>query len=102
MSEEIKWLFETQGRNGGYIVSPSKPIPSGYDDTQPPHKQAANYYSDTADDLVGEFKVTMEYPKESEPKPMVFKIHDNYGIELEKIVAPASVYIGSKEPPRAG
>ncbi|MBL7794545.1 MAG: hypothetical protein JNK77_19585 [Saprospiraceae bacterium] len=100
--EEIKWMFEKQGRKGSYIVSPSKPIPTSYDDTQPPHKQAANYYADVAEQWEGEFKVTMEYPKESEPKPMVFKILEDGGTELEKAVATASIYIGSKEPPRAG
>ncbi|WP_421795379.1 hypothetical protein [Haliscomenobacter sp.] len=100
--EEIKWMFEEQGRKGGCIVSPSKPIPSGYDDTQPPHKQAANYYSDVVDELEGEFKVTMEHPNENTPKPMVFNILANGGFELEKAVASASVFIGAKEPPRAG
>lgn len=100
--DEIKWMFEEQGREGGYIVSPSKPIPSGYDDTQPPHKQAANYYIDVVNKLNGEFKVTMEFPKESEPKPMIFKIDDNSGLVLEKSVIAASTYIGSKQPPRAG
>jgi hypothetical protein len=45
---EVRWLFETQGRRGGYIVSPSKPIPtkgSKEDECpQPPHRQAANYH----------------------------------------------------------
>jgi hypothetical protein len=100
--DEIKWMFEVQGRKGGYIVSPSKPIPSGYDDIQPPHKQAANYYSEVAKGLEGEFKVTMEHPTESEPKPLVFNILDKEGVELEKAMATASIYIGSKTPPRAG
>lgn len=100
--DEIKWLFEEQGRKGGCIVSPSKPIPSGYDDTQPPHKQAANYYSDVANDLEGDFKVTMQFPSESEPKPMVFKIDDNSGFILEKSVVASSAYLGTKQPPRAG
>ena len=100
--EDIKWMFETQGRTGSYIVSPSCPIPSGYDDTQPPHKQAANYYTDVANLLSGEFRVTMEFPKTSDPKPMVFKILDDGGVELEKAIATASAYIGSSQPPRAG
>jgi len=44
--EEVKWLFEDQGRDRGIIVSTSCPIPTSGDDTQPPHRQAANYYKE--------------------------------------------------------
>ena len=45
---DVKWLFESQGRRGGIIVSPSWPIPtkgSKEDEgVQPPHRQAANHH----------------------------------------------------------
>lgn len=80
-TDEIKWLYETQGNTRAYLVSPSKPIPTE-DTTQPPHRQAAKYYQKVADKLQGRFKVTMDHPTKHSPKPMVFKIHDNFGIEL--------------------
>ena len=100
-TSNIKWLFEEKGRRGDSIVSPSTPIPGGYDNIQPPHKQAANYYEDVANSLDGQFKVTMSFPKEAEPKPMVFHIKDD-GIVLEKSIIPVSAYISSQQPPRAG
>lgn len=71
--DEVVWLFEEQGHTKGIIISTSDPIPSG-DTTQPPHRQAAKYYEDVAADLEGEFKVTMEHPKKSDPKPLVIEI----------------------------
>lgn len=99
---EIKWLFEDKGKEGGNIVSPSKPIPLGYDDTQPPHRQAANYYRDMAAKLNGELKVTMEFPDQNNPEPLVFEIDDVSGFILKKSVLTTSTYIGSNQPPRAG
>ena len=41
---DVKWLFETQGQRGAYIISTSKPIPQkgSTEDAspQPPHRQA--------------------------------------------------------------
>ena len=70
---EVVWLFEEQGHAKGIIVSTSDPIPSG-DTVQPPHRQAAKYYEDVVAELKGRMKVTMEYPKESDPKPLVIEI----------------------------
>ena len=58
---DVKWLFE-QGQEKAILVSTSDPIPAT-NTTQPPHRQAANYYKDVAKDIEGEFKVTMEHPK---------------------------------------
>lgn len=77
-TENIKWLFETQGNSKCRMVSPSKPIPKKGtdedDDPQPPHRQAAEYYKGVASDKSGKFIVTMEHPKESEPEPVEFEV----------------------------
>ncbi|MCI0461248.1 MAG: hypothetical protein L0Z62_30235 [Gemmataceae bacterium] len=103
--EQVKWLFEDRGQRGGIIISTSKPIPekgSQEDKSiQPPHRQAANYYREVADDKDGEFKVTMEHPKMSAPKPLVIEI-DGMGhrIKKEQVIGPAAV--ASTYAPRAG
>lgn len=75
---EVKWLFETQGREGCIIVSPSRPMPdkgSAEDkDVQPPHRQAGNYYKRVVSSKSGDFKVTMESPSRNLPKPMKVEI----------------------------
>ena len=105
-TDEIEWLFETQGNDGGYIVSPSRPIPlKGTvqdEDSQPPHRQAANYYRQVAKKKKGEFKVTMEHPNVGRPEPMVFKIDRNTGLTLEKKVAASISFVTERKPPRAG
>ncbi len=83
-SESIDWLFK-QGSVGSYIISSSSPIAaSGEGSSQPPHRQAANYYRQKARFLDGEFLVTMEYPDAYLPRPMVFTI-SAHGITLESI-----------------
>ncbi|MGB6837487.1 MAG: hypothetical protein WBF66_07270 [Dehalococcoidia bacterium] len=97
---EVQWLFEDQGRKGGVIVSPSWPIPST-DEVDPPHRQAGAYYRQTADQLDGEFKVTMEHPKISAPAPLVILICE-FGATIEKQVVPAATVITGRQAPRAG
>ena len=82
-SQSINWLF-AQGNMGSYIISSSEPIPSDYDSTQPPHRQAAHYYREKARAQDGEFLVTMEHPNIYLPRPMVFDIND-YGVTLERM-----------------
>ena len=79
--EQIKWLFE-QGKKGGVLVSSSDPI-SDEETTQPPHKQAAEYYRGVAKKIDGDFVVTMEWPNKKNPIPIVIKI-DESGLCLEK------------------
>jgi len=98
--EEVKWLLR-QGQKGGILVSSSKPIPDGYEDDQPPQRQAANYYKELASNIDGEFRVTMEYPEKSNPSPIEIKI-DGFGLTLAKAVAAGSSYIVSRSAPRAG
>lgn len=96
---DIEWLFE-QGFDKAKLVSTSDPIPDE-DTTQPPHMQAANYYKEVAEDLDGEFKVTMEHPKESDPEPLVIKI-DSSKATIEKRSLAAATYTTSRRPTRAG
>lgn len=75
--EAVAWLYETQAQPNAIIVSTSKPIPTKGtaedDDVQPPHRQAANYYKNTLDNP-DDFKVTMEHPSKSTPRPLVIEI----------------------------
>lgn len=98
--KEVQWLLE-QGRNAGILVASSKPIPSDDTDSQPPHRQAANCYKDVAASISGHFKVTMEHPEKSAPKPLEITI-DKWGATLK-----LTSYIGgaaavSSQAPRAG
>ena len=72
----VKELYETHGQRGGKIISTSCPVPLSGESVQPPHRQAANYYKRVTgySGLNGDFKVTMEHPKESAPKPLVIEI----------------------------
>jgi hypothetical protein len=97
---EVKWLFE-QGARGGIIVSTSDPIPSHGDDTQPPHRQAANYYRQVVNTSKGEFKVTMEHPTPTNPAPLVITI-DDFGATIKKSISTSSVAVTSVRAPRAG
>lgn len=74
---EVKWLMETQGQQGCFLISPSDAIPSG-DTDQPPDMQGYNYYKeDVADKKKGVIKVTMEHPNKNKPEPMEFVIDDS-------------------------
>lgn len=101
---DVQWLFETQGRDGCVIVSPSDPIPtkgSKEDQSvQPPHRQAANYYRRVLDDKDGEFKVTMESPNRTSPKPIVIEITSR-GVRFE-VVAPTVIGTITSTSARAG
>jgi hypothetical protein len=104
-SDEVDWLFRDQGQRGGILVSTSKPIPKRGtkedEDVQPPHRQAANYYRNIAKEKDGEFIVTMEHPKVSEPKPLVIQIDRFKGtVKKEQVVGAAA--LTSVSAPRAG
>lgn len=89
--EDVEWLIEDQGTEKCRIVSPSSPIPakgSDEDNEQPPHRQAAAYYKRILRDKNGEFKVTMESPTVSSPKPLVLDI-SRYGHQFATAVASA-------------
>ncbi len=94
-AENVKWLLE-QGRQGGYLVSCSYPIPTNDLDNQPPHRQAANCYKD-----YGKFVVSMEHPSVTKPEPIVFVIDDG-GVTLKKTISFGASIITSRPAPRAG
>lgn len=96
---DIKWLFE-QGEDKAILVSTSDPIPTT-NTTQPPHRQAANYYKDIAKNIEGEFKVTMEHPKKSAPEPLVITI-DSSKATIEERSLSAATLITGQSAPRAG
>lgn len=97
---EVKWLLE-QGLEKGKLVSCSKPIPDNDEDSQPPHRQAANYYKEVAGKILGEFKVTMEHPKKSKPKPLEIAINEE-GAKILKPLIGGSAAVVSRPAPRAG
>jgi hypothetical protein len=100
---DVKWLFE-QGRDGCLIISPSDPIPvkgSEADKSdQPPHRQAAAHHRRVVNGKDGEFKVTMETPSVSRPKPLVVEITAS-GVSLV-LAAPSAIGIATSRPARAG
>lgn len=101
---DVKWLFETQGRSGAIIVSPSWPIPAKGskedDDVQPPHRQAANHHRRVTGNIGGQFTVTMEYPSKTRPAPFGYEI-TAYGIAMI-IAAPMVSTSAAASTPRAG
>jgi hypothetical protein len=101
---DVKWLFETQSRDGCIIVSPSYPIPAKGTtedkDVQPPHRQAANHHRRVVDDKAGDFKVTMESPNTASPKPLEVEITSR-GTRLS-VVAPTVIGTITSTAARAG
>lgn len=103
--DEVRWLFEELARDKEIIVSPSWPIPSkGTDhdrDPQPPHRQAANYYKSIIRDSNGQFKVTMETPSQTNPKPIKLRVSAG-GVTLVSSAAPTVAAAVSSGTTRAG
>ncbi len=101
---DVKWFFETQGRRGGIIVSPSWSIPAKGskedDDVQPPHRQAAAHHRRVARQLDGGFVVTMDQPTKTNPKPFGYEI-TAFGIALI-VGAPMVSAAAASSTPRAG
>ncbi len=86
--DDVAWLFEDQLQRGGIIISTSKPIPTkGSDEDEcalPPHRQAAAYYKRIVSNQDGEYIVTMEYPRDSAPDLLSWKLmgarHESRGL----------------------
>lgn len=99
---QVKRLYETYGQKGGIIISTSCPVPSE-DTTQPPHRQAAAYYRRilSFDEKRGHFKVTMEHPRASAPKPLVIEI-DQTKARIVSAVAGGAGSLAAAPAPRAG
>jgi hypothetical protein len=103
--EEVKWLSEDQGRERCTMMSTSWSIPyKGSDedkDVQPPYRQVAAYYKRVAADKDGQFKVTMDLPSASKPKPTTIEITDR-GARLLTVSATVGVASIVSTPARAG
>jgi len=99
--DEVAWLFETQAQSKAIAVATCKPIPSNDDDNQPPHRQAAKYYQDTAGERNGEFIVTMEHPKVSAPEEVTVEIGSSKA-RVKRVYAGAASILVSQRAPRAG
>lgn len=104
-TDDVKWLCETQGQERCIMMSTSKSIPlKGSDedkDVQPPHRQAAAYYKGVANDKDGAFKVTMDLPAASKPKPSTIEITERGARLLSVSVAIGAASVIST-PARAG
>lgn len=104
-TDQVKWLYEEQQLENAIIVSTSKPIPSKGStedkDSNPPHRQAANYYKGVLDDPADQFKVTMEHPTVSSPKPLVIEI-DESKATVKKQAAMVGAAAVTRRAPRAG
>lgn len=103
--ENVAWLWENQGQRGGMIIGSAKPIPEKGTkedkDPQPPHRQAASYYRDIAENLNGDgLVVTMEHPNQRKPRPIVVEIGNRGLTLLKSAVAGAATIIST--PARAG
>lgn len=102
---EVARLYEKDGQYGAIAVSTSKPIPKAGSnddkDSQPPHRQAANYYKGVTGALDGQFAVTMEHPSPNAPKPLVIEIGKSKAT-LKKTVVTAGYSATSTRTPRAG
>ncbi len=101
---DVKWLFEDQREAGAVIVSPSNPIPAKGSEVnqgvQPPHRQAASYHRRITNADDGEFRVTMEYPSQTNPKPFAYNV-TALGIALD-VAAPMVSSFAAASTPKAG
>lgn len=99
-TDDVRWLYESQGQRRARVISTSEPIPSR-DTEQPPHRQAANYYRRIVAAKRGEFLVTMEHPRVSAPKPLVVEISRRGALVRKGIVTGAAAVV-THASPRAG
>ena len=100
-TEEIAYFYEKQLMFRAKLVSTSWPIPSDDSSCQPPHKQAAKYYEDSAAAQGGEFIVTMEHPSNESPKQLVIEITGSKSSIAKPFFGGATAAV-TQRPPRAG
>lgn len=102
---QVKWLCETQGSERGIMLSTSWSIPiagtAEDKDVQPPHRQAAAYCKRVAASKDAEFRVTMDLPTSSAPKPSQIEITER-GARLLKATATVGSASIISRPARAG
>jgi len=92
--------YKTESRP--ILVSTSKPILPDTDD-QPPHEQAATYYKRSVREaeVSGSYVVTMEYPDESDPQPLIIEIGSGGGTVRKRLISGIGPVVSSPTP-RAG
>ena len=95
----IKEWFEMASERA-LVISTSERVMS-QEQTQPPHFQSKNYHVENINRVKGQFKVTMEHPSPSSPKPMVVNIGSS-GFEIESASTPAPASAATQIPTRAG
>jgi hypothetical protein len=100
-TEEIAYFYEKQLMFRPKLISTSWSIPSDDASSQPPHRQAAKYYEDSALAQGGEFIVTMEHPSRHNPRPLVIEITGSKA-SVSKPFAGGAVAAITQRPPRAG
>ena len=100
-TEDIAYFYEKKLLCRAMLISTSKPIPTNGDDSQPPHRQAANYYREQADAQGGTYVVTMENPKSSAPETLVIEISGSKA-KQKKSYSAGLVSAVSLPAPRAG
>jgi hypothetical protein len=100
-TQEVAFFYEKKLLFRPKLISTSWPIPSDDANSQPPHRQAAQYYRDTAAMHGGEFIVTMEHPTETNPKPLVIEITGSKSSISKPFVGGATAAITHRSP-RAG
>ena len=93
-TDDVKWLLEQSGTNA-FMVASCKPLAET--NTPPPSSEAAEVYKDFIESDV-DFRITMEFRKQSAPEPMVFII-DSRGLRLKQSASSAHF---NSPPPRAG
>jgi hypothetical protein len=100
-TKEIAHFFEKQLMFRAKLVSTSWPIPLDDSSVQPPHRQAAQYYKESAAAQGGEFIVTMQHPAKDKPQPLVIEITGSKS-SVSKPFAGGAVAAITQRPPRAG
>jgi hypothetical protein len=97
---EVDWLYSLRP-DGAVVVSTSDPIPS-IDTVQPPHRQAANYHKGKLSEVSnGQFIVTMEHPKVSNPDKLVIEV-TAVGATVAKRAILGGASVITRPTPRAG
>ena len=100
-TEEIAHFYEKQLMFRAKLISTSWPTPSDDASCQPPHRQAAKYYQDSASAQGGEFIVTMEHPSKENPRPLVVEITGSKASVSKPFAGGAAAAITQRSP-RAG
>lgn len=98
-TENIGYFYDNKMDTRVIFVSSSRPIPADDNDALPPHRQAVKYYKSRKQ--LGDFKITMQHPSESDPKPLVIKITEKKGSIVQAVV-PGALAAVSASSPRAG